>query len=107
MNYLSLKSGSDVRGVAIGEDATLTPEVAKTLGTAFVGLLAQKTGLPPQQLKVALGRDSRVSGPYAACRRRGGHCRRGCNRAGLRHVHHAVHVYGHFNGGLLRPTAPL
>lgn len=36
MDYRKLKSGSDVRGVAVGEGATLTPEVAKTLGMAFI-----------------------------------------------------------------------
>jgi hypothetical protein len=32
MDYLALKSGSDVRGVAVGEDAVLTPEVPKPWG---------------------------------------------------------------------------
>ncbi len=63
MDYLALKSGSDVRGIAVGEDAVLTPEVAKTLGEAFVSFLSKKKGLPPGKVTVALGRDSRVSGP--------------------------------------------
>ncbi len=63
MDFLALKSGSDVRGVAVGEDATLTAEAARTLGAAFVRFLMKKTGLPPEKLTVALGRDSRVSGP--------------------------------------------
>jgi len=63
MNYQALKSGSDVRGIAIGEDAVLTAEVARTLGSAFVQFLAKQEKLPPEQITVALGRDSRVSGP--------------------------------------------
>ena len=63
MDYRALKSGSDVRGVAIGEDATLTAEVAKTLGMAFAVFLAQKEERPVETLTIALGRDSRISGP--------------------------------------------
>ena len=44
MDYRKLKSGSDVRGVAVGEGATLTPDVAKTLGMAFARYVAGKTG---------------------------------------------------------------
>lgn len=62
MNYQELKSGSDVRGVAIGEDAKLTNDVAKTLGMAFATLIAQKSGKDVQEISIALGRDSRVSG---------------------------------------------
>ena len=32
MDFKKLKSGSDVRGVAMGENAVLTPAVAQTLG---------------------------------------------------------------------------
>ena len=63
MDYRALKSGSDVRGVAIGEDAVLTAEVAKTLGMAFAVFLAQKEKRPVETLTIALGRDSRISGP--------------------------------------------
>lgn len=63
MDYRKLKSGSDVRGVAVGEGAVLTADVAKTLGVAFARYVAQKTGKAVSQLRIALGRDSRVSGP--------------------------------------------
>lgn len=63
MDYRKLKSGSDVRGVAVGEDAVLTPAVAKALGNAFARYLAQKIGKPVSEINIALGRDSRVSGP--------------------------------------------
>ena len=62
MDYRKLKSGSDVRGVAVGEGATLTPDVAKTLGMAFARYVAGKTGKPVECVSIALGRDSRVSG---------------------------------------------
>ena len=63
MNFKALKSGSDVRGVAIGEDATLTVDVARALGRAFVHFVAEREKLAPHQVTIALGRDSRVSGP--------------------------------------------
>lgn len=63
MDFRTLKSGSDVRGIAVGEEAVLTQEVARTLGRAFVRFLAQRIGKPADQIMVALGRDSRVSGP--------------------------------------------
>lgn len=63
MDYRKLKSGSDVRGVAVGENATLTPDVARTLGVAFARFVAKKTGKDTAEISIALGRDSRVSGP--------------------------------------------
>lgn len=63
MDYQQLKSGSDVRGVAVGENAVLTEEVAKTLGMAFAQFIAQKEGKGVGEVSIALGRDSRVSGP--------------------------------------------
>ena len=63
MDFKKLKSGSDVRGVAMGENAVLTPAVAQTLGRAFVAFLSQKLLKKPEQLTIAVGRDSRLSGP--------------------------------------------
>ena len=63
MDYQKLKSGTDVRGVAVGEKITLTPTIASALGTAFARYMAEKQGKTPAQLTIALGRDSRVSGP--------------------------------------------
>ncbi len=63
MDYKKLKSGSDVRGVAVGEGAALTADAAKTLGMAFARYVAGKTGKPTVEISIALGRDSRVSGP--------------------------------------------
>ena len=70
MNLQTLKSGSDVRGIAIGDNAVLTADVVRRFGTAFVQYLAQQTELPVKDISVAVGRDSRISGPAllaAAC----------------------------------------
>lgn len=69
INYQSLKSGTDVRGCAMGEKAVLTREVALCIGGAFINWLGEKTGKHPEQLTVAIGRDSRITGPelLAAC----------------------------------------
>jgi len=63
MDYKKLKSGSDVRGVAIGENAVLTKDVARILGAAYAQYMAKKLDKPVESLTVALGRDSRLSGP--------------------------------------------
>ena len=69
INYQSLKSGTDVRGCALGEKAVLTNEVALCIGGAFITWLSEKTGKHPDQMTVAIGRDSRITGPdlLAAC----------------------------------------
>lgn len=63
MDWMKLKSGSDVRGTAVGENAVLTENVACTLGMAFARLISEKKGKPVSQVKIAVGRDSRISGP--------------------------------------------
>lgn len=66
-NWKKLQNGSDIRGVAIDgvpdEPVNLTPEVAHRLGQAFTAWLASKLGKPTAELCVAIGRDSRISGP--------------------------------------------
>ena len=63
MNWLSLKSGSDVRGVAVGEKAVLTPEVVMAIAMAFAQFTTERTGKNISQVAIGLGRDSRISGP--------------------------------------------
>ena len=64
---LKLQNGSDVRGVAVegvpDEPVTLTPEYANRIVQAFVQWLAQKSGKQPNELKIAVGHDSRISAP--------------------------------------------
>ena len=63
MDWMTLKSGTDVRGIAVGEGLTLTEEIAKALGSAFVRMLSEKKHKASSEISVALGRDSRISGP--------------------------------------------
>lgn len=63
MDWMKLKSGSDVRGVAVGENAPLTEHVAMCLGMAFARYVAKHGGKPVTQVTIAIGRDSRISGP--------------------------------------------
>lgn len=67
MKLQNLQNGSDIRGIATGEGANLTPREAQVLGAAFAEWLRAQTG--KKDIRVAVGRDSRVSGPAlaAAC----------------------------------------
>ncbi len=66
-NWAQLQNGSDIRGVALagvpGEQVNLTPAVATILGQAFATWLSLKVSKPSTELIVAIGRDSRLSGP--------------------------------------------
>ena len=65
-DYGKLQNGSDIRGVAIegipGEDPNLTPEVAEDIAAGFLAWLCERTGKNPAELKLAIGRDPRVTG---------------------------------------------
>ncbi|MGI6721228.1 MAG: phosphomannomutase/phosphoglucomutase [Anaerovoracaceae bacterium] len=65
-DYMQLQNGSDIRGIALsgvaGEEPNLTPERSAGIAGAFLRWLAKKTGKETADLKVALGRDSRLSG---------------------------------------------
>lgn len=64
LNLKHLLSGSDVRGVALGENAELTTDAAAKIGYAFAKWYEQKTG---KKLKTAaIGRDSRLTGEALA-----------------------------------------
>ncbi len=64
MEYKKLQNGSDIRGVAIdgieGQNVNLTEKVCKDIGRGFALWLIKKTG--KTNLRVAIGRDSRLSG---------------------------------------------
>ncbi len=66
MEWSKLQNGSDIRGVAMegikGENVNLTPEIVEILGKSFVYWL-EKQGFPDKRLKVAVGTDSRITGP--------------------------------------------
>ena len=57
MDYSKLQNGSDIRGIALGDDANLTPQAALDLAKAFVLWLGKPNP------KIAIGMDSRVTGP--------------------------------------------
>ena len=65
MDYKKLQNGSDIRGVALegieGQHINLTEQACKDIGRGFALWLKEKTG--KTQLRVAVGRDSRLSGP--------------------------------------------
>jgi len=67
VNWDKLQNGSDIRGVALpgipDEPVNLTPDIAETLGKAFVRWLSQTLNKPATNLTISLGRDSRLSGP--------------------------------------------
>jgi phosphomannomutase len=66
-NWTKLQNGSDIRGIALegvpDEKVNLTPEIALILGQAFVSWLVRKVHKPAEKLIIAIGRDSRLSGP--------------------------------------------
>lgn len=62
-NYKSLQNGSDIRGIAMKNDTgevNLTQEAARDIAAAFGIWLKKKKG--KNEVRVALGRDSRLSG---------------------------------------------
>ena len=65
MDYKKLQNGSDIRGVALegieGQHINLTEQACRDIGRGFALWLVNKTG--KKDLRVAIGRDSRLSGP--------------------------------------------
>ena len=65
-DYKKLQNGSDVRGIALagveGEQVNLTPGIACDIAHAFALWLSTKKNKPVENLQVAVGRDSRLSG---------------------------------------------
>ena len=66
----SLRNGSDIRGVALegvaGEEVNLTPEAVRQLAQGFLRWASQRLSRPVESLRIAVGRDSRLSGPAIA-----------------------------------------
>ena len=65
-DYLKLKNGTDVRGIAAEgvageEEVNLTPEAAERIAEAFCAWLSRRTG--KTALRIAVGHDSRISAP--------------------------------------------
>ncbi|MGG6241296.1 phosphomannomutase/phosphoglucomutase [Nodosilinea sp. AN01ver1] len=67
ISWATLQNGSDIRGVALegvpDQAVNLTPAVVNTLGKAFATWLSAELDHPLDELTIAIGRDSRLSGP--------------------------------------------
>ncbi|HOV70281.1 MAG TPA: phosphomannomutase/phosphoglucomutase, partial [Clostridia bacterium] len=61
--WKSLISGTDIRGVALGESITLTSETAAKISYGFIVWLAARQHKNIAELKVSVGMDCRISGP--------------------------------------------
>ncbi|SFL44814.1 phosphomannomutase/phosphoglucomutase [Halanaerobium salsuginis] len=64
INWLELRSGTDIRGRAIAESAAeinLSAVAAVGIGYAFAKWLAEKKSKPVEDLTIAIGHDSRLS----------------------------------------------
>lgn len=65
--YKQFKSGTDIRGVAsegvAGQEVNLTDEAVYNMALGFACWLKAKSGKSPDSTKIAVGRDSRISGP--------------------------------------------
>ena len=61
-----LQNGSDIRGTALatagGPEVNLSQEAARRIGGAFAAWLSYKLEKPCESLRIAVGRDSRVTG---------------------------------------------
>ncbi len=66
MDYKKLQNGSDIRGVALegieGQHVNLTEQVCRDIGRGFALWLCTRYG-KKDGIRVAVGRDSRLSGP--------------------------------------------
>lgn len=66
-SYEKLQNGSDIRGVAsdmLGNEINLDDTAITRLSTAFIYLLTVKTGKRASELKISVGRDSRLTGKH-------------------------------------------
>ncbi len=67
MDYLKLKSGTDIRGVASegpqGQPVDLTDTAIEAIACSFLCWCEKHMGLPAHAMRIAVGRDSRISGP--------------------------------------------
>ncbi|MBO5321111.1 MAG: phosphomannomutase/phosphoglucomutase [Clostridia bacterium] len=65
MSYIVLKSGTDIRGIASdlgGKEVNLTREAVYDITAAFVVWYTNKFSVNSADLKIAVGRDSRITG---------------------------------------------
>lgn len=63
MSLMKLKSGTDIRGTAIGENCELNDEAVEKIALGFLTFLNAKTNVEPEHMTVCIGHDSRISAP--------------------------------------------
>lgn len=61
MSLMKLKSGTDVRGTAIGENTDLTDEAIRKITKGFLVAASEKCGMKPDEMCISVGHDSRLS----------------------------------------------
>ena len=61
MSLLTLKSGTDIRGTAVGEHPSLSDEAVRKIACGFLRYLTEKTGVAPGDMTIYIGNDSRIS----------------------------------------------
>lgn len=66
IDYSKLRNGSDIRGIAIeipgGKSVNLNEESTRNIGFSFVLWAGKRLNRPAFELRIAIGRDSRLSG---------------------------------------------
>jgi phosphomannomutase len=61
MNLAYLKSGTDIRGVAVGDNLQLTDEIIERIALAFLSIIKDRTEKEYKDLTICVGHDSRIS----------------------------------------------
>ena len=62
MSLSYLKSGTDIRGTALGENCDLNDAVIRKIAVGVLSVIAEKTNKKPADMHIFIGRDSRLSG---------------------------------------------
>jgi len=65
-DWKKLQNESDIRGIAVdsgNEKRNLSPEIAAVISSSFIKWLCEKNAANPGNLKIAVGMDSRITGP--------------------------------------------
>lgn len=66
VDWKKLQNESDIRGIAIdsgSEKRNISPEIAAVISASFLKWLCEENRLEPGNVKIAVGMDSRISGP--------------------------------------------
>ncbi len=70
IDYNKLQNGSDIRGIAIaipgGKPVDLNYDSVRNIGSAFAIMASNRLAKPVSELRIAIGRDSRLSGEQLA-----------------------------------------